>query len=98
MLALIEWRTFEDGGRRLPPLGEGEPPYAAVVRFKDYVGPWPPEVAWNLVVRKMSAIGEYDWRADVTFKVDHAPHSELIPGREFELFEGHKCVAQGRLL
>ena len=59
-----------------PPLGEGEPPYAVVVRFKDYVGPWPPEVAWNLVVRKMSAIDEYDWRADVAFKVDHAPHSE----------------------
>lgn len=98
MLATIEWKTFENGGRRLPPSGEGNPPYATVVRFKDYDGPWSPETAWSLIVRKLTALNDYKWEADVRFMVDHAPHSELLPGREFELFEGHKCVAQGRLL
>ena len=98
MRASIAWRRFEEGGRKSVPLGEGEPSYAAVIRFKDEEGPWPPEIAWNLVVRKVEEPTENRWIADVAFKASHAPHGDLVVGREFELYEGHKCVANGVLM
>lgn len=95
MKADIRWVSFEDGGRRALPVGEGEPPYAAVIRFKDDKGPWPPQIAWTLVVRKHADLGENLWSADVLFRSQNAPHDALISGREFELFEGSKRVADG---
>ncbi len=96
--AHISWKTQDEGGRKTLPLGEGEPPYAAVIRFKGDNGPWPPEIAWNLIVRKAEDLGSNEWIANVEYKVDHAPHEDLVMGREFELYEGHKCVAEGVLM
>jgi len=99
MQAKIRWKTKEEGGRSKPPAGVGTPAYATVVRFKDTDEPWPPERAWSLVIEKIEAeSGEYDWLANVRYLVDEAPHDELKSGREFELFEGGKCVATGVLL
>jgi hypothetical protein len=41
---------------------------------------------------------EYRWIADVHFLVDEAPHEWLRLGREFELYEGKRRVAVGKLL
>jgi hypothetical protein len=41
MEATIEWKTREEGGRATPPLGEGTPPYATMVRFMEPNDPWP---------------------------------------------------------
>ena len=95
--AVIVWKTEKEGGRRNLPLGEGEPSYAAVVRFKGDNGKWPPEIAWNLMVRKREDLGENRWAVEVEYKVNHAPHETLVAGKEFELYEGHKCVAEGVL-
>ena len=51
--AAIHWKTFEDGGRRSLPTGESTTPYAPVIRFVDE--PWPPKIAWSLVVAKVEA-------------------------------------------
>ena len=99
MRAKIHWNTREEGGRTRPPAGVGQPPYATIVRFKDSTEPRPAPVEWSLVVEKASELSnEYDWVANVRFLVNEAPMNELRVGREFELFEGWKCVATGVLI
>ena len=96
--ATLEWIPKELGGRSKPPLGEGEPPYATVVRFPKSGEAWPPPVAWSLVVRKVDSVEEpFKWIAEVHFRVEEAPHHLLVAGTEFELFERSKCVARGRI-
>ena len=94
----IEWIPESQGGRAKPPLGAGEPPYSTVVHFPGE--PWPhPDGSWSLVIRKNVPLsGEYQWVADVHYLVDDAPHESLRVGREFELYEGNKCVARGRII
>lgn len=99
MRAVVEWIRKEQGGRSQPPAGVGLPPYATVVRFTDTEEPWPPPVAWSLVVEKDEAASEqYRWIADVRFLMKDAPHDSLRPGRVFELYEGNRLVARGRIL
>jgi hypothetical protein len=96
--ALIDWIPKDQGGRTKPPLGVGFPPYATEVRFTDGER-WPASEAWSLVVAKNeSQSTEFTWIADVHFLVEGAPHSSLREGRAFELYEGNKCVARGKLL
>jgi hypothetical protein len=97
MNAVLRWRTYDEGGRKRLPACEGVPPYATVVRFKDTSEPWPPPIAWQLVVEKKRALSDFEWEVGVRYLVDEAPSSELTVGREFELFEGGKKVAEGRL-
>lgn len=96
--ALIEWIPKDLGGRTKPPLGVGSPPYSTVIHFVDE--PWPHvEGSWSLVVVKdESQSTEFKWIADVHFRVEEAPHDSLHEGRIFELYEGNKCVARGRIL
>jgi len=97
--AVVEWIPKEQGGRSEPPAGVGSPPYATVVRFTDADEPWPPPVAWSLVVEKdEETSGRYRWFADVHFLMNDAPHDSLRHGRTFELYEGKKLVARGRIL
>jgi len=99
MRAVVEWIPKEQGGRNQPPAGVGSPPYATVVRFTDSKEPWPPPVAWSLVVEKDDKLSDrHRWIADVHFLVSDAPHDSLRPGRGFELYEGSKLVARGRIL
>jgi hypothetical protein len=97
MRAVIDWIPREQGGRREPPSGFGARSYSTVVRFTDE--PWPAPLAWSMVVKMLESIDEgYRWLADVDFLVDAAPHDSLHEGREFELYEGKKCVARGKLV
>jgi hypothetical protein len=96
--AVVDWIPKADGGRSKPPLGVGIPAYATEVRFID--DPWPPAGAsWSLVIVKREPLSsDLRWTADVHFLVDEAPHDSLREGREFELYEGNKCVARGRII
>ena len=96
MRAKREWVRPEDGGRSVLPSGDGQP-YATVVRFAGYNGPWPPTDAWSLVIEKVLASDPYTWEAEVRFLVDDAPTGLLTNGRSFELYEGLKRVAVGTL-
>jgi hypothetical protein len=99
MHARIYWKRKEEGGRTRPPAGVGTPAYATVVRFRDSQEPWPPPNAWSLVVKKVDEVGdEFTWVAIVHYLVNEAPQNELRAGREFELYEGGKCVASGLLI
>lgn len=96
--ASIAWIPKEAGGRSKPPLGIGEPSYATVIHFPEE--PWPHlSGSWSLVVRKDEALSsEYHWIANVHFLVEEAPHDSLRDGRNFELYEGNKCVARGSII
>ncbi len=98
MRAVIQWVPKEEGGRSRLPTGDGPPFYSPEVRFLDE--PWPnPDVAWSMIVRKDHESSDpYHWVADVEFRVFDAPHDSLREGREFELYEGMKCVARGKLV
>ena len=66
------------------------------MRFKDTEEPWPPPNAWSLVIEKIeSESDDYRWLANVRYLAAEAPHHELRQDREFELYEGSKCVATG---
>jgi hypothetical protein len=95
--AIVEWIGKDQNGRTKPPLGIGTPAYATVVRFADE--PWPPiNGAWSLVVVKdEQASIENRWVANVHYLMEEAPHDSLRIGRLFELYEGNKCVARGRI-
>jgi hypothetical protein len=96
--AVIEWIPKEQGGRAKPPLGIGFPPYATEVRFVDGER-WPVSEAWSLVIVKNEPLStEFRWIADVHFLVEEAPHDSLQEGRAFDLYEGNKCVAHGRIV
>jgi hypothetical protein len=97
--AILEWISKELGGRSKPPAGVGDPPYATIVRFVNPKEPWPPSVAWTLVVRKVGAgDGPLQWVAAVNFLFEEAPQHLLAEGNEFELYEGRKRVARGRII
>jgi hypothetical protein len=99
MRAIVEWIPEEHGGRQQPPTGVGSRPYTTVVHFPDAKEPWPAPVGWSLVVEKDEALSErFRWVANVYFLVGEAPHDALRPGRAFELYEGNKRVAHGRIL
>jgi hypothetical protein len=99
MEARIHWFRWDQGGRVTLPACEGDPPYATVVRFKNSNEPWPPSVVWSLVVEKLRVFeSEYDWIVRVRYQFPNAPSCELQPGREFELLEGGRLVAEGILL
>ena len=98
--ARIEWLTREQEGRKQPPSGKvegGSHPYTTEVRFIPQA--WPLSMGWSLVVEKDEAKSSNDtWLADVHFLAYDAPHDELSGGRQFELFEGRKCVARGTIV
>jgi len=95
--AVIEWISKEQGGRREPPSGVAPAPSVPLVRFLDE--PWPAHDAWSLIMKKEREGSRPDrWLAEVRFLVDVAPTDSLREGREFELYEGKRRVARGKLV
>jgi hypothetical protein len=97
-LAEIRWIPADEGGRVRPP-EVGGPSYAPTVRLLDSDEPEVDETMWSLVVRKLEeGEDECEWLAEIAFALDSAPHEALTTGRRFELYEGARCVAVGRVL
>ena len=95
MKARIEWLTEEQGGR--PDLPKG-PRYVTVARFYDEIEKYPKE-AWSLVLEFTRTISRSLTEvADVSFLVDEAPKHLLHEGSGFDLFEGRKLVARGKVI
>jgi hypothetical protein len=96
--AILDWIPKDLGGRSKPPEGTGEPPYATVVHFPATGQPVPPVNGWTLVVRKVEVLeSPFKWLVEVNYLFDDAPHHLLWENKEFELYEGKKCVARGRI-
>jgi hypothetical protein len=94
MKAAVRWLTREEGGRKEQPIG---PRYVADGRFLAHAEKWEIE-GWDLVVTKIGDMDEpTQWLAEVHFRVEEAPHEWLTPGAEFELYEGKRKVAVGRI-
>jgi hypothetical protein len=67
------------------------------IRFVDE--PWPDRFGWSACVIKDHDASQPDlWLADVVYRMDEAPHDSIRQGREFELYEGGRLVARGKLV
>ena len=95
MKAELEWLSEKEGGRvRLPP----GPQYITVARFAEEKEKYPSE-AWSLVLEfNPPTENSRSMIAEVRFLVEEAPTYLLHEGSLFELFEGRKIVARGRVL
>lgn len=92
--ALIHWKTESEGGRKSIPSG---PRYSTVARFPA-AKRWSEE-AWSLVVDYEEAVAtDGTVKAAVRFLAEGAPADLLTSGGEFELLEGPKVVATGKVL
>jgi hypothetical protein len=92
--AKIQWIPAKEGGRRITPCTR----YSTVARFDDAMADWP-DTAWSLVVEVQNeAKDSQETIASVHFLVPDAPDHLLHSGSRFELFEGHRVVASGRIL
>lgn len=93
--ATIWWISANDGGRTNgPPCG---PDYAAPAKFLEHEEAWVTE-AWDLLVHRVNGQDISDsWEAEVRFRMPQAPHHWLTSNSEFELYEGRRCVARGRV-
>ena len=91
----LYWLSREDGGRQTPPSG---PTYAAVAKLEELADRWPAE-AWSVVVEWGEPPNEEcRMRAKMRFLVAGGPEHLLVPDSRFELYEGHRLVARGRVL
>lgn len=94
-VADIHWKSQIDGGRSAPPSG---PKYVAPARFNVPDDQWPSE-AWSLVVELIEVLeSPSKWLAEVRFLVPEAPQHWIAAGSSFELYEGGKCVAHGKII
>ncbi len=94
--ASIHWIPVGDGGRHAPPPG---PTYSTVARFTALADRWPHE-AWSVVLG-INEPADGGGRMTATIRMlagDAAPRGLLDAGSTFDLFEGSRCVAQGRVL
>lgn len=96
--AIVDWLSYEDGGRKVPPTGDEPPIYWSVVKFVN-ADAEPQANSWSLFVRKVTSDRDgYRWNALVRFRVNEAPYGMLVPEARFELYEGAKLVASGNVL
>lgn len=92
---VLRWIPPSDGGRQLLPSG---PTYSTVSRFEHLAAIWPHE-AWSLVI-EFDETPRYDVEtaAHARFLVPNGPPDLLRPGSRFELLEGERVVAIGRVV
>jgi len=95
--AVLQWVTKEDGGRTLPPTG---PCFFAVSRFPEYenLEKWERE-AWSLRIEFITHPDDtlaHNVKISFLADEDKAP-DYLHPNCLFELYEGRKLVAKGKV-
>jgi hypothetical protein len=94
--ATLQWLKREDGGRVLPPTG---PCFLTVGRFPEYesLEKWERE-AWSLRIEFITQPDEtLTHNVKVSYLMDEAP-DYLHPNSLFELYEGRKLVARGKVI
>lgn len=95
MKAEISWVPPELGGRAKPPIGAR---YVTVSRFDQDEEQWLKD-AWSLVLEKNEpSENPRVTIADVHFLAPNAPVHLLQEGAVFELYEGRRRVAIGKIL
>ena len=90
-IAKITWLKPIEGGR-VSKIPFNTIKYAPIIRFNGCIG------NWSLIVNNFREISSYVTLAKIQYSnVDKAPDN-LVGGLNFELYEGHKKVAVGKIL
>lgn len=84
--ATIQWH------RQIP-----EMPYTTVVKLAHPRADWSSD-AWSMVVISIANRRGQTSDAEVGFLSEKAPAELLVPGCSFELYEGRRKVATGRIV
>jgi hypothetical protein len=93
--ARVRWISAADGGRPSPPPG---PAYSTVARFEVLADRWPQE-AWSVVLEiGRPADDSGDMVVGIRTLAADAPGDLLAEGSRFDLFEGRRLVAHGKVL
>lgn len=91
--AVLTWHSPAEGGRATPPTG---PRFSTVARFEAERVPFEVE-AWSLVIDFLTPPDSArTHRVHVRFLAD-GPAEYLAPGRTFELLDGRRRIAIGRV-
>ena len=91
----LRWLRPEEGGRQAPPPG---PTYTTVAKLEALEDRWPDE-AWSIVTEWDEPPDEdLRTRATMRFLVEGGPEHLLAPDSRFEIYEGRRLVARGRVL
>ena len=90
----IYWLKPDEGGREILPTGTQ---YSTVSRFEETATLWPNE-AWSIIVvfEQPPRLGE-ETLAQARFLSPDAPVHLLRPGNRFELLEGNRVIAIGKV-
>jgi len=90
----LQWLSDEDGGRQAVPSG---PTYTTVAKLEALADRWPVE-AWSVIIEWSKTSNEgLQTRGNMRFLVKGGPEHLLTPGTTFELYEGRRLVARGRV-
>lgn len=93
VIAELCWLTASEGGRARPPPG---PKYSTVARFDSSK---PEDDAWSLSITFIDPPDAlHAHRVEAVFLSDEAPDHLLSAGSSFDLIEGMRTVARGKVL
>jgi len=92
MEASIKWLSHEQGGRQNPMPGNIK--YRPIIVFPGIKT----DGSWSADIVTGDLKNGYDALIDLSFLSPIAPFELLIPGAEFELYEGPRLVAKGNIL
>jgi hypothetical protein len=94
VVAQIVWFPPEIGGRKTPAVGR----YSPVIRFEDECHKFPREV-WSVILDLDTQPNAHLVQTtNMRFLTEeNAPLHLFYNGSQFDLFEGHKRVASGRI-
>ena len=91
--ARIIWITPSNGGRKSLPQGDKYAPI--IINRGERISEQ--KDLWSLIVNNKTITEEYITLAEVHYLSDDAP-SNLATGFEFDLYEGSKKVAEGKII
>ena len=95
--AKIEWLSKEQGGRTIIPQGNKYSPIIRHTKPQLQPLPWLARESWSLFVENKEFVSELETIAEVWYLSEKAPDN-LSENVEFELYEGAKLVATGKIL
>ena len=94
--AILQWLKREDGGRTLPPVG---PCHFSVAWFPEFGKKWEEDM-WSLRIEFITHPDDtltHNVKVSFLADADKAP-DYLHPNSLFELYEGRRLVAKGKII
>lgn len=91
--AVIEWIRKEHGGRsKVPPVGTRYCPIINILNETEE------GFSWSADITIEQYVTQYSCYVSLKYLSEQAPYNKLKNGEEFELYEGERLVAKGKII